>query len=110
MALPDQISPVPCAGTAGSCSTSAPNTSFEPPASVTFAYNHGVTDASVHESVPRVAGTAPRPLPAVPLTATVDSCHSDHGPTTPSEADTRTRQRTSQPSFNLPDVTAGDCR
>ncbi|GAA3229759.1 hypothetical protein GCM10020216_047170 [Nonomuraea helvata] len=36
-------------------------------------------------------------------------CHSDHGPATWSEVDTRTRQRTSQPSFSLPAVTAGDC-
>ncbi|MEV6154968.1 hypothetical protein AB0L53_31965 [Nonomuraea sp. NPDC052129] len=108
--LPDQISPEPCTVAAGSCSISAPSTSFDPPASVTFAYSHGVVEANVHASVPRVAGTAPRPLPAVPLTATVAACHSDHDPATPPAVDTRTRQRISQPSFNLPDATTGVCK
>ncbi|MFF3445486.1 hypothetical protein, partial [Streptosporangium sp. NPDC002721] len=67
---------------------------------VTFAYSHGVAEAIVQESVPRVAGTAPRPLPAVPLTATVASCHSDHWLVTPVEVEARTRQRMSQPSFS----------
>ncbi|MEU0478035.1 hypothetical protein ABZ260_02465, partial [Streptosporangium sp. NPDC006013] len=60
-------------------------------------------------SLPRVAGTAPKPFPAVPLTWTVAVCHSDHGLATPDDVDARTRQRTSQPSFSLPDVTVGVC-
>ncbi|MFC7588113.1 hypothetical protein ACFQYP_33785 [Nonomuraea antimicrobica] len=56
-----------------------------------------------------MAGTAPSPLPAVPLTATVADCHSDHGPATLPAVDARTRQRINHPSFNLPAVTTGDC-
>ncbi|MGV9386689.1 hypothetical protein ACWDRB_63570, partial [Nonomuraea sp. NPDC003707] len=36
-------------------------------------------------------------------------CQSDHGPATCPDVDARTRQRISQPSFNLPAVTAGVC-
>ncbi|WP_433362738.1 hypothetical protein [Streptosporangium sp. CA-115845] len=41
--------------------------------------------------------------------STRPACHSDHGPDTAAEVDTRTRQRINQPSFSLPEATAGAC-
>ncbi|GAA4193841.1 hypothetical protein GCM10023074_15620 [Microbispora amethystogenes] len=103
--VPDQISPDPCVGTEGSCSTSAPRYErLENVGSEIFPWNVGVNDDNVQNPelfVPVAQSSDTEGL----LTSTFADCQSDHCPATPVVVTPRTRHRTSQPSASFPEGT-----
>ncbi|MFI7417901.1 hypothetical protein [Nonomuraea sp. NPDC049684] len=108
--LSDQISPEPCAGTDGSCSTSASSFNERHSGSAPDAEKYGVTDDNVHNPDANCPDDTDRSDTTGLETSTRADCHCDQGLVVSDEVATRTRQRISQPSFNFPDVTAGVCR
>ncbi|MGV9386804.1 hypothetical protein ACWDRB_64170 [Nonomuraea sp. NPDC003707] len=108
--LSDQINPEPCAEADGSCSTSASSFNERQSGSAPEAEKYGVVDDNVHNPDANCPDDTDKSDTTGLEMSTRADCHSDHGLAAPDEVETRTRQRTSQPSFTLPDVTAGVCR
>ncbi|MEV4356589.1 hypothetical protein [Nonomuraea sp. NPDC049625] len=108
----DQISPVPCAGTDGSCWICTLTPTPRPSGSVTTADNVGCNFDVTHVPDDNVAGDTDNDDTVGLARSTRIDCHADHAPESEfvEAAHPWIRNCTNQPSWSFPDGTSTDTR